>query len=169
MASANGTYLPPSPASLTGGKVLAILLISFAVIASVNATMVYYALSTFRGEVDPHPYEHGLAYNKDIAAAEAQVARHWQVAAHVSGAAAARSVEATFHDDAGQPIARLAVTAGFEFATDMTHDHNIALQEVAPGIYRGTLPLADGQWELVISARRNAQQLFESRNRLMVP
>ncbi len=70
---------------LTGAKFLAILLGSFAVVASVNGTMVYYALSTFSGEVDPHPYEHGLAYNRDIAAAEAQDARHWQVAAHIRG------------------------------------------------------------------------------------
>ncbi len=41
--------------------------------------MAYYAISTFRGETDPSPYEHGLAYEKDIVAARAQAARGWNV------------------------------------------------------------------------------------------
>lgn len=153
---------------LTGPGVLAILLGSFAVVASVNGAMVYYALSTFSGEVDPHPYEHGLAYNKDIAAAEAQEARHWRVAAAIRGKGDAKSVEAVFHDDAGHAIAGLAVTAHLEFATDMRHDTGLKLQEVSPGIYRGALSLASGQWDLVIEAKRNDQQLFLTRNRVTV-
>ncbi len=153
---------------LTGPMFLAILLGSFAVIASVNGAMVYYALSTFSGEVDPHPYEHGLAYNKDIAAAEAQEARHWKVAAAIRGKGDAKSVEAAFHNDAGQAIAGLAVTAHLEFATDMRRDRKLTLQEVAPGTYRGALNLASGQWDLVIEATRGGQQLFLSRNRITV-
>lgn len=158
----------PRDRRLTGAMFLAILLGSFAVIASVNGAMVYYALSTFSGEVDPHPYEHGLAYNKDIAAAEAQEARHWQVAAAIRGKGDTKSVGAVFHNAAGQAIAGLSVTAHLEFATDMRRDRQLTLQEVSPGIYRGALSLADGQWDLVIEATRGGQQLFLSRNRVTV-
>ncbi len=153
---------------LTGPMFLAILLGSFAVVASVNGAMVYYALSTFSGEVDPHPYEHGLAYNKDIAAAEAQEARHWKVAAAIRGKGDAKSVEAVFHNEAGQAIAGLTVTGHLEFATDMRRDRKLMLQEVSPGIYLGALNLASGQWDLVIEATRSGQQLFLSRNRVTV-
>jgi nitrogen fixation protein FixH len=148
--------------------VLAILLGSFGVVASVNGALVYYALSTFSGEVDPHPYEHGLAYDKDIAAAEAQDARHWKVAAAIRGKGDAKSVEAIFHNEAGQAIAGLVVTAHLEFATDMRRDHDLKLQEISPGTYRGALNLASGQWDLVIDATRGGQQLFLSRNRVSV-
>ena len=50
---------------LTGWKVLAMLLAFFGVVGAVNAVMVYSALSTFSGEVEAHPYEHGLAYNRE--------------------------------------------------------------------------------------------------------
>ncbi len=154
---------------LTGTKFLAILLGSFAIVASVNATMVYYALSTFRGEVDPHPYEHGLAYNRDIVAAEVQDALHWQVAAHLSGTGMTKTVEAIFRDRNNQALAGLAVAAKLEFATDMTRDHALMLTEVAPGVYRGTLAIASGQWDLVIEGKRAAKPLFLSRNRIAIP
>lgn len=157
------------PRGLTGWGVLGILLGSFAVVASVNATMVYYALSTFSGEVEPHPYEHGLAYNRDIAAAAAQEARHWSVAAHVSGNGATKTVEARFHDDKDAAVSGLSVTAKLEFATDMMRDRHLVLSETAPGIYRGPVAAESGNWELVIEAKRGARQMFLSRSRIMIP
>ncbi len=155
---------------LTGAKFLAILIAFFGTIFLVNGTMVYYALSTFSGLIDPHPYEHGLAYNKEIAAAEAQDARHWQVAAHISSAAAgARTVEAVFRDRDNQPLTGLAVTAKLEFATNMKRDRSLALSEVASGIYRGEIVVANGEWDLVIEAERDATQVFRSRNRVTIP
>lgn len=158
---------------LTGPKFLAILLGFFAIIASVNATMVYCALSTFRGEVDPHPYEHGLAFNKDIAAAEAQDARHWHVEAHVSAdvgeSAGMKTIETVFHDGNNKVLDGLNVAAKLEFATDMKRDHSLKLVEMAPGVYRGNILVASGQWDLVIEAKRNANRLFFSRSRIAIP
>jgi nitrogen fixation protein FixH len=172
MASAQDTYLDAANTDgrpLTGPKFLAMLLAAFAVIASVNGTMIYYALSTFRGEVDPHPYEHGLAYNKDIAAAEAQDARHWQVAAHIDGTGAAKTVEALFRDNAGQALAGLIVSARLEFATDTKRDHKLLLTEATPGSYRGALGVGSGQWDLVIEAKRAGTEVFLSRSRITIP
>jgi len=159
----------PEGRRLTGVGVLAFLLGSFGVIAAVNGAMVYYALSTFRGEVDPHPYEHGLAYDKDIAAAVTQETRHWQVSAKVADTGATKTVEAAFRDAAGEAISGLQVTARFEFATDMIRDRTVTLSETGPGTYRGALPLAGGNWELILKAERDGKQLFISRNRIIVP
>jgi nitrogen fixation protein FixH len=161
--------IPAKGPRLTGLAFLAILLGTFAVVASVNGTMVYYALSTFRGEVDPHPYEHGLAYNKDITAAEAQDALHWHVSADVTGRSSTRTVEAIFRDSTNQPLTGLTVTASLEFATDMTRDRHVTLTETTSGIYRGTLAVPAGQWDLVINGKRGAKQMFRSRNRIAIP
>ena len=56
------TTIGPS-APLNGWMVLAMLGGFFAVVFAVNGLMAYDAISTFRGEVAPHPYEDGLAYN----------------------------------------------------------------------------------------------------------
>jgi len=53
---------------LNGWKVLAMFVGFFLVVGAVDGLMIYKALGTFSGEVTPHPYERGLAYNKEIAA-----------------------------------------------------------------------------------------------------
>lgn len=156
---------------LTGATVFAMLVAFFGTIAAVNGVMIYFALSTFRGEVEAHPYEHGLAYNRDIAAAQAQDKLHWRVAAHVGSTnpGGSKTVEAVFHDGNGRALAGLVVAAWLEFATDEKRDRAIALTEVAPGIYRGNLAIASGQWDFVIEAKRNAERAFLSRNRITIP
>ena len=63
---------------LTGGKVLLILVLFFGTIFGVNGLMIHYAISTFPGLEDNNAYEHGLVWDKDIAAAHEQDARAWQ-------------------------------------------------------------------------------------------
>ncbi|MHB8886876.1 MAG: FixH family protein [Methylovirgula sp.] len=172
MAAATGRYADVEDQDgrpLTGAKVLAILILFFGMIFAVNGAMVYYAETTFSGEVDPHPYEHGLAYNRDIATAESQAARHWQVAAHITGTSRTKTVEAIFRDGNGHALAGLAVIAKLEFATDMNRDRSLILTEATPGVYRGEIAVANGEWNLVIAAKRDKKQVFRSRNRITIP
>ena len=172
MAAATGRYADVDGQDgrpLTGSKILVILILFFGMIFTVNGAMVYYAVTTFSGEVDPHPYEHGLAYNRDIATAEAQAARHWQVAAHITGASGTKTVEAIFRDRNGHALTGLAVIAKLEFATDMIRDRSLVLTEATPGAYRGRIAIANGEWTLVIDAKRNEEQVFRSRNRITIP
>ena len=149
-------------APLTGGRVLLILCAFFGVIGGVNALMVYDAISTFRGEVVAHPFEVGLAYDRDIAAAQEQSLRGWKV--DVSLAVGALSV--TFHDAKGQPIQGLDVTGAFAAPADMSRDRKFTLEETGYGIYGGAEPPASGVWDLTILARRDGETLFKSKNRV---
>ena len=152
---------------LTGGMVLFYLLAFFATIAVVNATMVYFALSTFRGEQEAHPYEHGLAYGKDIAAARVQAALNWHVSAHVGHEGQGADVlDVTFRDAQDQNLTGLSVAASFEFATDKRRDRQVTLSEVEPGHYRGTFTAQSGVFDLAIDAERDGYSLFRSRNRV---
>jgi nitrogen fixation protein FixH len=156
---ANAT-IPPAAAAFTGGKVLLILAAFFGVIFAVNFLLAYDAISTFRGEVVDNPYEVGLHYDSDIAAAAAQAERHWQVEVTL-----ADGVRATFHDSEGQPIGGLTVSGLFAAPADMRRDRPFALREAGPGVYLGDAPPA-GVWDLRLKAAREGQTLFQSNNRI---
>jgi len=152
---------------LTGPIVLLYLVAFFGTIAAVNATMIYFALSTFRGETEAQPYEHGLAYDKDIVAAREQDTLEWRVSAHVTHAGAGQDLlDMTFRDAQDHGVTGLAVAAALEFATDKRRDRQISLQEVEPGHYRGTFATASGLFDLAIEADRDGRPMFRSRNRI---
>jgi nitrogen fixation protein FixH len=154
---------------VTGGFVLKLLLAFFGVIASVDAVMIYAAVSTFRGEETSQAYEKGLAYNLDIAGARAQSARDWRVEATIlrrSGTASGLTV--LFRDAEGAPLEGLSVAAAFRTPVDGKKDARVTLVETAPGRYEAPLVMAPGWRELALTAERDARELFRSKNRLPI-
>ena len=69
----------PGGRPLTGRSVLLMIIAFFSVMLLVNFIMAAYAVKTFSGLDTDNPYDSGLAYNKDIAAAKAQGALGWSV------------------------------------------------------------------------------------------
>ncbi len=154
---------------LTGWKVLAIMVTCFGIVFAVNGYMVHVALSTFRGQTTEHPYERGLSYNAEIEKARAQAARDWSVSAHVErDAAGIAHVAVEARDEAGKPLAGLAMKAHFGAPADMKLDREIALVEETPGVYVGDLPLAASHWDLTLVADRDGARVFHSKNRILV-
>jgi nitrogen fixation protein FixH len=151
---------------LTGGKVLAILLAFFATVGSVNALMIHYALSTFRGEVADHPFEVGLKFNSEIAASRAQAARNWRVEAHIISSGAARSLQMTARDSDGQPLSDLSFRAVFAAPVDHVLDKGVNLTAQGDGLYIGAIMVAKGHWDLEITGKRSDETLFQSRGRI---
>ena len=152
---------------LTGWRVLSIFLACFGLIMSVNILMVYYALTTHRGEIADHPYEVGLAYNTEITAAQAQDQRHWavDVSAH-RGADGLVHVETTLKDAAGLALSGLNVVTKLQAPADMRRDVKVVLVEDAPGHYQGQLQAAAGGWTLDLEASQGGQSVFISHNRI---
>ncbi len=152
---------------LTGWRTLGIAVACFSVIFAVNGFMAYSAISTFTGETEPSPYEHGLAYEKDIEAAKAQAALGWSVSGHVarddSGAAA---IEVSMLDAAGAPVRGLAVMARLELPENVKFDTNAPLAETAPGVYAGKVAAKPGQWDFQIEAKQGGARVFRSENRI---
>lgn len=153
---------------LTGGMVLAIFVAFFAVVGGVNAVMIAYAVSSFRGEVVEHPYETGLAFNTEIAAARAQEARDWKVEAKFLPASAARRLQLATQDARGQPIAGLSWSGKFAAPVDSKRDRPFELSETAAGRYEGEIAVAPGRWDLELTAARNGAVLFRSKSRVTV-
>ena len=96
---------------ITGRHVLVAVVGFFTVVIGLDSLFTVWAVRTFPGEVSPHAYEEGLAYNRAIAARRAQASLGWR--AQVSQAARAGTINARFVDAAGRPLQGLTVKARF--------------------------------------------------------
>lgn len=159
-----------SPPPLTGRKVLVMLLAFFGVVIGANLVMMRLAIQTLPGTEVDSAYSASLAYDREIAAARDQDARHWKVDAHVARAAGgAASVQVEARDADGKPVSGLGFNGRLERPTDRRADHAVALSEVGIGIYRGDAAAVDaGQWDLVLEAESAGRRLFLSRNRVLL-
>jgi nitrogen fixation protein FixH len=68
---------------ITGRFVLIVTVSFFAVVISVNVVMMRLAIATLPGTEVDSAYSAGLAYQKEIRAAEQQEKRDWKVDAHI--------------------------------------------------------------------------------------
>ena len=154
---------------LTGWKVLAMFVGFFVTVFIVDGVMAFKAIRTFSGEVTPHPYERGIAYNKEIAEARAQATRDWTVDAHVARLSATEAaIEVSASDAAGAPVTGVEVKALLAAPADLAKDVRVTLKETAPGGYSAKAMLPPGQRDLVLTAERDGRELFRSKNRIDV-
>jgi nitrogen fixation protein FixH len=154
---------------LTGWMVLAMLLAFFGVVGSVNAVMVYSALSTFSGEVEAHPYEHGIAYNREIASAREQAARGWKVDASLERLSSGETrIAVVARDAGGADISGVELVANLASPADKKQDVPAKLQEIAPGRFEARVVVAPGARDLVLTASQGGREVFRSRSRLRI-
>ena len=155
---------------ITGRFVLILTVSFFAVVICVNVVMMRLAIATLPGTEVDNAYSAGLAYQKEIQAAEQQDKRDWKVGAHIErrpDGTAGLSVEARAQD--GVPVAGLSVFGRLERPTDRRADQPFEMMEDGGGRYHGTAHgVAAGQWDLVLEADRDGQRLFLSRNRVVL-
>jgi nitrogen fixation protein FixH len=145
------------PSRVTGRKVLLWLVGSFVVVGLVNGLMAYFAISTFTGQTDSHPYAQGLGFNKTLAAVAAQHALGWDVDGTIVDKGGRKvSITATYRDRDGQPIDGLAVRAHFARSTHAGEDFDASLTAQGHGVYTADLPVpAEGEWQVRLSATRD--------------
>ncbi len=153
---------------LTGWTVLAMIVAFFGFVALVDGLMTYQAIKTFSGEVVAHPYEHGIAYNHDIAQAREQAARDWKVEVRVGRAGELAEIRVTARDADGADVTGVDMTALFAAPADLSKDVRVKLEEASPGRYVGKAAVPAGQRDLVLTAARGGAQLFRSKNRIDV-
>jgi nitrogen fixation protein FixH len=138
------------------------------VIAAVNAFMIRAAVTTFGGVEARNAYQAGLTYEREIEAARAQDAMHWQVKANVHRNGDATAITIDARDAAGTPLAGLEARLTLSHPLDRRVDRGVALHEEATGRFSGTTAFAAGQWDLNIELSRDGERLFRSRNRVVL-
>ncbi|MBW7960942.1 FixH family protein [Bradyrhizobium sp. BR 10261] len=155
---------------LTGTKVFLILVAFFGVVIGVNVTMMKLAIATLPGTDVDSPYAAGLAYDREISAAQDQASRKWQVNAHIERRADGNAVlQVEARDASGQPLTGLKFAGRLERPTDKRADLAVGLAEAGIGIYRGNAAaVAPGQWDLVIEGDAKGERVFLSRNRVIL-
>lgn len=168
------TIVQPRPApaagTLTGRRVLAILVAFFGTVAGADAVLVTSALRTWSGLDEPSPYRASQRYNAEMKRAAGQEALGWRLAATaVRHPAAVASIEVSLTDAAGAPLRGRPVQARLERPTDKRQDLRLDLTEVGAGTYAARAePVARGQWDLVIEVRDAEGVAFRRRNRVIL-
>lgn len=159
---------PPAQRRWTGRMVLLTLFGFFGIVFAANGVLVHEALSTMSGVDTESAYQAGRLYEREVALAKAQDARQWRVDAKVTPAADGARLDIVVRDAANQPPPGLDASAVFERPTDRRLDRDVALAADSGGRFHGSAALESGQWDLVIEFSRQGQQLFRSRNRLLI-
>lgn len=133
-------------------------------LAIVDGIMVTLALRTHTGTVSAHPYEEGLAYNRTIAAAEAQAALGWHAAFEfVQQSAQQGEVWFALEDAQGTPLSMQHVRVEFTRPTSRGHDFELPLlQEGTQYRAHVAFPL-QGLWEMRVHAARGDTPFQQSR------
>lgn len=157
------------PRELTGWTVLSCLVAFFAVVASVNAVMMTFAVTTFGGVETASSYQAGLAFAREEAAAEAQQARHWRVNAVLQpDAGGSRRVELSARNASDKPLTGLDATVSLTHPTDRRLDRVVTMQTDGTGQYHGAVTAPAGQWDVVIELARSGDRLFRSKERVIL-
>ncbi len=154
---------------LTGRHVALTFAGFFGVVFAVNIYFVTVALSTHTGVVANEPYRKGLKYNERIAASEQQESLGWKDETVLSPGG--RSLIVSLHDNTGQPLRGLDVSATIGRAATAREDTLLHLREVTAGTYEAELTLSGhGGYVASIEARAAgddaANVLYRSRRRL---
>ena len=152
----------------TGRTVLLSLLGFFGVIFLVNGVMIYEALSTLSGVDTDSAYQAGLQFEREVAESQAQDARHWRVDASLKASPRGERLDVSARDAAGEPLGGMQASAVFERPTDRRLDRSVVLVEDAAGRFHGSAEVAAGQWDLVIELTHHGEQMFRSKNRIVL-
>jgi nitrogen fixation protein FixH len=150
---------------LTGRTVLLYFISFFGIIFAMNFYMVRVAISSFSGVETESAYKAGLSFKNDVAAAHAQDARHWSVEASLQrGEASGMTI--TARDAQGQALAGLTPEIRLAHPTDKRRDVVLEFIELTPGQFKSLTPMPEGQWDLVIGLKREAETVFRSKSRV---
>jgi len=129
---------------------------AFVLVVAVNATMAYFATSTFTGLETEGAYQKGLAYNENLALAKQQEALGWKVetaVTPVTGQGPRAEIVVSYRDRDGKPVDGLEVGAKMIRPTSKGLDHKIELNPLGNGTYGGAYPLpVNGVWDMDIVA-----------------
>lgn len=155
--------------TLSGRRVLLYFVLFFGVIFAANFYMAREALHTFSGEVNTHPYETGLAYNKVIAAGKRQQALGWKSRITFTPTNGSKGhVHVALTDAQGAVVQGETVTLEAQRPAQEGKDFNVALNAEAGGYGADvTFPLP-GLWALHLVATQGKAR-YETTERVVIP
>lgn len=131
----------------TGWHMLAILVLFFGTVITVNLTLAYFANSSWTGLIVHNGYVASQKFNDVTAEKRRQAALGWKSA--VSYADGELSVE--MNDRSGAPIRGAVVSAHIGHPVDAKEDQTATLDEAGDGLYSAAIKLAPGRWDIELT------------------
>jgi len=143
-----------------GGRWIPLTLVGcFVVVLLVNGGMIVVAFATWPGLETTNAYQRGLAYNRQLEAAEQQAALGWKVDfAFVQDGPRKGTLQLDLEDRHGSVIRDADVRVRLVRPTHEGVDQTVALEHGVGGHYEADLALPlDGQWDIELAAAANGQ------------
>lgn len=161
---------PPERHTFTGRTALIWLLGFFGVIFAANGVLIWLALGSFPGVVVESSYHAGQVYNQEIAAAEAQAARGWQVSAEITRSGETSAViRINAQGRTGAPISGVSFTGRLLHPVYSGDDHVLTFAEREAGIFVAPVSgIRSGNWTLELEADNSSGRVFLSENRVFL-
>ena len=157
------------PYELTGRAVLVWFVAFFGVVFAINAIMVKAATSTFGGVETTSSYKAGQMFEQEVARAEQQDARRWQIGGTLTRDKSGEAVlDITARDDKGAPLSGLTARARLAHPADERLDHFIALSRIGAAEFKGEADAGPGQWELIVDLYKGDDRVFRSRSKVIL-
>lgn len=122
----------------------------FGVVIMANATMVYFAVSSFTGLQTEDHYLRGLAYNRVLEAERAQQALGWEITVEFQSTGPLRGhIIVHARDAAGAPLGDATIVAHFVRPAESGYDMDIRLSAERDGVQTAEVELPlPGLWEI---------------------
>jgi nitrogen fixation protein FixH len=132
----------------------------FVVVVGANAVMAAFAVGSWTGLTTDNAYRNGLAYNRQLDAAQAQQALGWRVALDVTRAAdGGTDIAVRLRDRFGYAISDAEVGAALVRPTHEGADIEATLEPRGEGRYGAHIDLPlPGQWDLKLQIIRDGQR-----------
>ncbi len=160
---------PKVERKVTGTTVLVCLVGFFGIVATVNAIMMYAAITTFAGTETSSSYKAGLAYKQEEAAASAQAALNWQVDGRIARTSSGETVLTVSVNDANKaPVHNIDIAARLTHPLNARFDHDIPLSRTADRSFRGVTEASSGQWTLIIEVARGGERVYRTKSRVVL-
>ncbi|HEY9056951.1 MAG TPA: FixH family protein [Aurantimonas sp.] len=135
------------PREFTGWHMVAVMVLFFGTIISVNLVLAYFANSSWSGLVVQNSYVESQRFDAQTAVKRRQAALGWTVHTSYEGGVFAVSLA----DAEGRPIRDVSVEATIGRPTTEREDRTLRLKPVRGGDYAAPTKLGTGLWEAAIA------------------
>ena len=153
---------------LTGKHVLFLFVAFFGIIFVVNARLIYLSQSSWTGLETHDAYRKGLKYNQQLSRSEAQNTRGWTMTlVQQKSPDGGVTLTATPKNKAGETLSGLNLSVVLKRPTHEGIDRHFPLKETKLGVYTGqSKKISLGKWYLFVTATRDKEVLYRSKNEL---
>lgn len=148
----------------TGKHMLAVLVLFFGTIFSVNLTLAYFANASWSGLVVKNSYVESQLFNEKQAVARAHAALGWHPSVSYEGG----QLRFALLDAKGAPVATDGVKVKLMRPAHEGMDQVIALTDAGEGMHTATAHLADGQWVVEVLAEAGLDSPYRHAVRIVV-